>query len=237
MNECLTTQQEHLLTCLLGEAGHGKTTALTSFFQSNPHVYYVNLQFANTKRDMIETIAQALTLDTDASISQLVKRIAAKLNSAKDSLLIIDEISITKEYTINYLRDIRDRTRHNAGMLLAGCPYFKSNLEKSVRRGKQGIPEFVSRVGLFLNLSVPSKEEKEAICRANGIDEPLVIKSLTGCKDYRELETAIMRIMNKKPNPYEKYSFIRRTSNRQRLEHRLYTGCSQGSQPHDWFHK
>jgi hypothetical protein len=67
---------------------------------------------------------------------------------------------------------------HNLGIVLAGCEYFKENMEKGVRNDKQGLEEFYSRIVAWQTLGSPSKKEVEAIYKANDVD----LESVSGKK-------------------------------------------------------
>ena len=100
----------------------------------------------------------------------MVTRIEEEFNSLENPLLIIDEAGKLSHNLILDLHDLRNSTMNSLGMVLAGCEYFKENLEKGVQKDKQGIPEFYSRIITWQTLGTPSKVEVHAIMNANNVD-------------------------------------------------------------------
>jgi hypothetical protein len=186
------------LRCILGGAGYGKTSTGFNYYQNTPNTYYVRCYQSETKKMVMKSIAQALALKTDGNVNELILRISNKLNSVKNSLLIIDEVSVMSTSILYYIREIRDRTENNAGIVIMGGFYFEENLNKAVKRGKYGIPEFMSRISGFLHLEAPTPKEIKIICEGNGITDKEMIKLISSqCKDFRMLTDIILKQLKK----------------------------------------
>jgi len=68
---------------------------------------------------------------------------------------------------LNYVRELRERTQHNAGIILAGVPYFYAR--PAATRERDGVPELLSRVGGKRMPPAPTKRELVDVAEANGI--------------------------------------------------------------------
>lgn len=170
---CQRAQADCSLGYVLGQAGYGKTAALRNYCQNRPNVYYTEFWGSFSRREFFLTVARALAVDTGKrpTLAYLIQRCADKLNASTGSLLIIDEASNMQPEKLNYVRELRERTQYNAGIVLAGVPYFLKRLHRQAEREREGIPEFMSRLGDGVELTAPTTQELLAVARANGMSE------------------------------------------------------------------
>ncbi|MBL7973065.1 MAG: ATP-binding protein [Prolixibacteraceae bacterium] len=167
---CLDAQNRHLMVGLIGYTGAGKTTALKQYYQSTPNVYYVKCKNIMNRKQFFASVLKELGVNVGGTVFDMVNRIIDELNAKENPLLIIDDAGKLSHTLILDLHDLRDSTNENLGIILAGCEYFKENLKTAVKRDKQGVPEFYSRIVSWQILSKPSKREVSAIFEVNGIE-------------------------------------------------------------------
>ncbi|MCX6256838.1 MAG: ATP-binding protein [Bacteroidia bacterium] len=191
-NTCKLAQDHHRLECIVGYPGAGKTTTLTAYFNRNQKVYYVSAKNIMNRKQFFSEVLSKLGIDFVGTVYEMVQVICQHLNKNSGSLLIIDEAGKLNNGLLLDLHDLRNETDQTTGIIMAGCEYFKSNIERSVARQKQGIPEFYSRIVGFLHLRPPTKKEIGSICEINGITDSNVISGLYGIADYRKLYNSIM---------------------------------------------
>lgn len=168
---CLDAANRHMMFGLIGYTGAGKTTALKQFCQSTPNVYYVECKNIMNRKQFFATVLKELGVNVAGTVFDMVNRIIDEFNAKENPLLIIDEAGKLSHTLTLDLHDLRNATNDNLGIILSGCEYFKDNLETAVKRDKQGVPEFYSRIVDWQILSKPSRREITAIFEANGIDK------------------------------------------------------------------
>ncbi len=122
----------------------------------------------------------------------MLTRLAAELNAQASPLLIIDEAGKLTHQLSLYLHTLRDRTKSNCGIVLAGMPYFKTNLLKEVSRQKEGAAEFYRRINLWQGLKQPTNAEKKAVCEAHGVTDPETVRQLQRHQDFGNLTNALL---------------------------------------------
>lgn len=166
---CSDAATRHLMFGLIGYTGAGKTTALKQFWQTTPNVYYVECKNIMNRKQFFATVLKELGLNVAGTVFDMVNRIVDEFNAKENALLIIDEAGKLSHTLMLDLHDLRNATQDNLGIILAGCEYFKDNMETAVKRDKQGVPEFYSRIVSWQFLSKPSKREVSAIFEANGV--------------------------------------------------------------------
>lgn len=175
---CRYAKTLHHMYGLIGYSGSGKTTALKLFYKANKNVFYVESKHTMNRKQFFAAILKELGINYVGTVYDMVTRIEEEFNSLENPLLIVDEAGKLSHNLILDLHDLRNATMHNLGIVLAGCEYFKENMEKGVRNDKQGLEEFYSRIVTWQTLGTPSKKEVEAIYKANNVD----LESVSGKK-------------------------------------------------------
>lgn len=163
---CKAAKANHHMYGLVGCTGSGKTTALKRFYKANKNVSYVECKHTMNCKQLLKELG----INYVGTVYDMVTRIEEEFNSLENPLLIIDEAGKLSHNLILDLHDLRNSTMNSLGLVLAGCEYFKDNLENGVRKDKQGIPEFYSRIITWQILGTPSKVEVHAIMNANNVD-------------------------------------------------------------------
>ena len=185
---CADAANRHMMFGLIGFTGAGKTTALNQYYLSTPNVYYVECKNIMNRKQFFASILTELGVSVAGTVYDMVTRIIDEFNSKKNPVLIIDEAGKLSHTLILDIHDLRNATQNNLGIILSGCEYFKDNLETAVKRDKQGIPEFYSRVVSWQILTKPSRREVSAIFEVNGVDETELSKQRFS--NFREVYNA-----------------------------------------------
>ncbi|WP_295714390.1 AAA family ATPase [Mucilaginibacter sp.] len=192
-NTCRETQSKSLLNAVIGFTGAGKTEALKDYYNRERNVYYVQCKNSMNRKQFLYEVLSEMGHNFMGSVYEMVKLICKQLNQhSEPPLLIIDEAGKLSTNVLLDLHDIRNATLYSAGILMAGCEYFKKNVEKAVEKDKTGYPEFYSRVVNWNELTKPSKAEIAAICKANGVTDDDTIKDFCKLSNYRLLYNAIV---------------------------------------------
>jgi DNA transposition AAA+ family ATPase len=184
-NLCEKAQNWQHMYGLIGSTGSGKTTALKRFYKANKNVFYVESKHTMNRKQFFAAILRELGINFIGTVYDMVTRIEEEFNMLENPLLIIDEAGKLSHNLILDLHDLRNATINNLGIVLAGCEYFKDNLETGVQKDKQGIPEFYSRIITWQILGTPSREEIDAICAINNVDTESLNKNYY--KNFREV--------------------------------------------------
>lgn len=190
-NVCKDAQEGCKMLAIIGYTGAGKTTALKAYANVNNEAFYTVCKKHMSPKHFFQSVLETMGIDYVGNLYELIKRIAQHLNDNPQSLLIIDEAGKMSQRMLEYLHDIRDSTDENSGIVLAGVDYFKKNLDKWVMRDREGMPEILGRIYHWTILERPTKEEKQAICKANNIIDEDFLKSVTRCHDFRALRNEI----------------------------------------------
>jgi DNA transposition AAA+ family ATPase len=188
---CKKSCTQKLMVGLTGDTGMGKTTSLKAISR-RPNTYYVSFDKTMRSKQFFASILREMGIAFEGSIHEMVNTIANELNTQENPLLIIDESGKLTHNVILYLHVLRDKTSKNAGIVLAGMPYFKSNLVKFSNKQKEGYAEFLRRVNLWHEMEGLTRQEAQFICEQNGIADAETIKDLSRKKRFGDLANDIL---------------------------------------------
>lgn len=166
--QCEKTRKHKLMTGLTADTGMGKTTSL-KMYSRQENVFLVTVDKTMNAKGLLQRILEAMNIKFYDDAHSVMRKIANELNSRNNPLLIIDEAGKLNHVMMLYLHDIREYTKENCGILLAGMPYFKSRLVKFSQKQKEGCSEFLRRINIWHELTGLSKKEIEYICQSEGI--------------------------------------------------------------------
>lgn len=168
-NQCEITRTHKLMTGLIADTGMGKTTTLKAY-TNHDNVFLVTVDKTMNAKGLFLKILDTLGISFDGNIHDVMLKIAAELNSLENPLLIIDEAGKLNHVMMLYMHDLREYTKDNCGILLAGMPYFKSRLIKFSDKQKEGCSEFLRRINIWHELEGLNRKEIDYICEQEGIE-------------------------------------------------------------------
>ncbi len=187
---CNRARRDNLMVGITADTGMGKTTALETY-SKRKNVYYVVYDKTMKPKNFFIALLKQMGFDFEGTIHQMVNRIADELNAQSNPLIIVDEAGKINHTMILYLHVLRDKTIKNCGIVLAGMPYFKSNLIKFSNKEKEGYAEFFRRVNIWHTLTGLTKKETLLILDANGITDAETQKQLCYKKRFADLMNEI----------------------------------------------
>ena len=187
---CDMARIHHLMIGIVADTGMGKTTTLRTYARKK-NVFYVSFCKSVKAGQFFSELLCELGVSFEGSLNEKINRAAKELNKKDHPLLIIDEAGKITHPVMLYLQELRDKTISNCGIILAGMPYFKTNLQKYADRQKEGCAEFLRRINVWHAFLGLSPKEVEEICRRNGVDDSDTIKSLRNIKRFGDLMNEI----------------------------------------------
>ena len=190
MNLCDKARKHRLMIGLTGDTGTGKTTSLTAYSR-NRNTYRITFEKSMNPKQFFTSLLREMGVDFAGHINAMINRAADELNCKDEPLLIIDEAGKITHPVLLYLHDLREKTKGNCGVVLAGMPYFRENLKKGALRGKEGYSEFLRRVNLWHTLSGLSAGEVRYIAGMHGITDPERVRELSRGRRFGDLMNEI----------------------------------------------
>ncbi len=166
---CNKARTNHLMVGITGDTGTGKTTAL-EVYSRRKNVYHIVYDKTMKAKQFFVDLLREMGIAFEGNIHEMVNRAADELNTQSNPLIIIDEAGKLTHNMILYMHVLRDKTLKNCGIVLAGMPYFQSNLIKNANKGKEGYAEFLRRVNIWHELEGLSVKEIDFVCEQYEVD-------------------------------------------------------------------
>ena len=189
---CNKAQSYKLMIGLIADTGLGKTTSLNAYASANANVFKLTVDKTMNAKRLFLHILEKLEIPFDGNIHEVMLKIADYLNSLDNPLLIIDEAGKLNHVMMLYLHDLREYTHENCGIILAGMPYFRKNLQRYSEKEKEGCSEFLRRVNLWHTLQGLSRNEVKYVCSEENITDPERIKELSRHRRFGDLMNEIL---------------------------------------------
>lgn len=189
---CNKARSYNLMIGLLADTGQGKSTSLDAYAYTHSNVFKVTVDKTMNAKRLYLHILDKLGVKFDGNIHDVMLKIAQTLNSMQSPLLIVDEAGKMNHVMMLYMHDLREYTKGNCGIVLAGMPYFKGNLQKFAEKGKEGCSEFFRRINLWHTLGGLTRGEIKQICTNEGIADNDRIKELQRFTRFGDLMNEIM---------------------------------------------
>lgn len=199
VNVCNKARNHRLMIGVTGDTGMGKTTALEVYSRKR-NVFYIAYDKTMNPKQFFISLLKIMGVSYDGSIHQMVNRVVEEINSLSKPLIIIDEAGKITHTMILYLHVLRDKTISNCGIVLAGMPYFRSNLLKFSNKQKEGYAEFYRRINVWHTLTGLSKSEIFHILDTSGIGDETIKKEMQNKRRFADLVNEI--ILYKTANDY-----------------------------------
>lgn len=176
-NICYDAQKDNQSFAISAAPGFCKSSAAEDYAARHKNVYYIKCQQHLTRKAFLARIMQAMGMTAAVENScEMCDRIIEKLNSTHKPLLIIDEADKLHDNLFQFFITFYNDTYMNCGFVFLGSIFFKLRTLKGVNKNRQGYAEFYSRIGRdFISLKDLSEKRVAAICKLNGIHDPLDI--------------------------------------------------------------
>lgn len=178
INFALGDAQEHKnVTWVVGEAGCGKTATSRTYAMEHREVFYILCSEDMKKGDFVREIARCVGIKTDGhNIREIWGLILDNVVQMDAPLLIFDEADKLTEPVFHYFISLYNKLEDKAGVVFLSTDYICKRITRGLHFQKPGYKELFSRIGRkFFELEPTTAHDVHAICRANGITDPVLI--------------------------------------------------------------
>jgi len=193
MRLCDSARENRLMIGLIGDTGTGKTTALKAYGR-NRNVYRIAFEKSMNPRQFFAAMLKEMGVGYEGSVNAMMNRAADELNHKESPLLVVDEAGKMTRPVMLHLHDLREKTSGNCGVVLAGMPYFRTNLQKDACKGKEGCSEFLRRINIWHELGGLSPSEAKYIAESSGIKSKEKIRELSRRRRFGDLVNDMLLI-------------------------------------------
>ena len=194
------SQTNALVLAITGEAGTGKTYAVRQYVGSHREAYVLSCaDYWNKRMFLTELLA---TMGRDASgysIAEMMGEVVRCLKTAENPLIILDEADKLSDYVLYFFITLYNQLEDHCGIVLLSTDHLAKRIHRGRKLNKKGYKEIFSRIGRkFIELKGLGAADITAVCRANGVDDAGLIKSvIDDCEgDMRRVKRKIHALKN-----------------------------------------
>lgn len=166
-------QETSSMFAFSAQEGGGKDTAVKYYRSQNRNVYVVNCSEYFNKKTFLSRILGAMGKDTTGNISELMNRIIEEALKQELPIIIFNEADKLSDAILHFLITLYNEMEDRCAIILAATSYLSKRIQRGRDLRRKGYAELYSRCGRrIIEIEPTSFEEVQAICEANGIDNP-----------------------------------------------------------------
>lgn len=184
----------------------GKSTAIFMIvLPDGAKLYYFQLTKSMSARRLFSLVLNALlekntkTLYSSYDIFSLIERCAELIEErAQNAIFVFDEAGSFGAAKLPYLRELYDRVRGIAGILMLGPEEFQKDIDLWIKQGRRGIAEIFARSKPPVELpSVFTYEDIENICLENNFPQTKLIDFLyQESRNLKDVNDSLFNLLN-----------------------------------------
>ncbi len=173
-------QTNSLVFAMVGNAGSGKTAAITHYANENKNVINISCSEYFDKRHFLEEIMQKLGKEyAGLRIAEMIRIVIADLKKMEKPLIILDEADKLRDQVLYFFITLYNVLEGHCGMIMIATHYLKRKIERGALSKRRGYEEIFSRFGRrFVELDGMSYTDCVQICKANGVEKDRDIKNI-----------------------------------------------------------
>ncbi len=175
---------------IIADTGMSKTTVCQTVAM-RPNTYYMYIDSTVTPKVFLRHLLGELGAAFDGSLHDMLAKVVNEINTQNSPLLLIDECAKLSDKMMLLIHSLRDRTKDNCGIVLAGMPDFKNKLIKFSNKGTTGYAEFFRRIEIWHEFKGLTAAEIKYILQDNGITDADDQREFRNYKRIGDLMNAI----------------------------------------------
>jgi DNA transposition AAA+ family ATPase len=181
---------------IIGETGCGKTYVCKLFAKKSPlDTWVITIGSNDYIVDVIDKIIAALKVNTTAKtksrkINAIIRHIKDMKAQGYQPLIIFDESEYMKQLVICMMKELYDNLHGSCGIVLAGTDQLTRNIDKLMKRRKDGIPQFFRRIKFGIR-RLPAIDRRFKLF-LNGYSNDLQRFLIENCSNYGELHDILV---------------------------------------------
>lgn len=203
---------------IIGETGSGKTLSTNLFVQANPSdVVSVKISSMDGVNDILLKVCDKLGVipkyTKAMKLRDIIRRLQTLKYEGKSPVIIFDESEYMRLPTLCMIKELYDHLHKYCGIVLAGTNQLLDNIDKLIKKGGNGIPQFWRRIK-FCIVRLPEIQRDYSIF-VEGYDARLKKFIKNNCDNYGELHDVIVPCLREADNTGEAMTedFVRKVLN------------------------
>lgn len=192
LNQFFTDSQAHsLVMAITAKAGTGKSHLAKKYEQENKNVFLLSCNEYWDKRWFLRELLSKMGKDhAGLTLPEMMYKTVQLLKGCENPIIIMDESDKLADNVLLFFITLYNKLENHCGIILMATHFLEKRIRRGVAMEKKGYREIYSRVGLkFIELEPITFPDVESICKANGIDDSKVIRTI-----YADCEGDLRRV-------------------------------------------
>jgi DNA transposition AAA+ family ATPase len=175
------SQQFSLVMAITGKAGAGKSETAKKYEAENKNAFLLSCNEYWDKRWFLrELLAKMGKEHSGLTLPEMMHKAVLLLKSLESPIIILDEADKLADNVLLFFITLYNELENHCGIVLMATHFLEKRIKRGVAMEKKGYREIYSRVGLrFIELESTSYSDVEKICKANGIEDPAIIRTIS----------------------------------------------------------
>ena len=174
------SQQFSLVMAITAKAGAGKSETAKKYESENKNVFLLSCNEYWDKRWFLRELLSKMGKDhAGMTLPEMMHKAVLMLKSLEKPIIILDEADKLADNVLLFFITLYNALEDHCGIVLMATNFLEKRIRRGVAMEKKGYREIYSRVGLrFIELENTSYSDVEKICKANGIEDPAIIRTI-----------------------------------------------------------
>lgn len=175
------SQQFSLVMAITGKAGSGKSETAKKYEAENKNAFLLSCNEYWDKRWFLrELLAKMGKEHSGLTLPEMMHKAVLLLKSLDSPIIILDEADKLADNVLLFFITLYNELENHCGIVLMATHFLEKRIKRGVAMEKKGYREIYSRVGLrFIELEATSYSDVEKICKANGIEDVNIIRTIS----------------------------------------------------------
>lgn len=174
------SQKDSLVIAITGKSGAGKSETAKKYESENKNVFLLSCNEYWDKRWFLRELLSKMGKDhAGMTLPEMMHKAVLMLKSLEKPIIILDEADKLADNVLLFFITLYNALEDHCGIVLMATNFLEKRIRRGVAMEKKGYREIYSRVGLrFIELENTSYSDVEMICKANGIEDPAIIRTI-----------------------------------------------------------
>ena len=188
-------QENSEVFAITGDAGCGKSEAITSYTKSNRHVYTLTCSEFWNRKFFLQVLLKTMGRDPSGfTVAEMMEDVIFFLKRDSRPLLILDEFDKLTDQVLYFFISIYNALEGRCGIVISSTGYLERRMTRGLRSSRKGYSEIYSRFGRrFIPMPAVNDSDVASVCLANGVtDQKDIEKIIVDCVcDLRRVKRLI----------------------------------------------
>lgn len=188
-------QRDALVGAVVGDAGTGKTAAISDYADKGRNVFHLVVSESWNKKTFMAKLIKSMGGSANGNnVNELMDEVVETLGKKEHPLLVLDEADKMSDSLMYFFITLYNELEGRCGIVMSATSYLEKRIRRGLSNKRKGYEEIFSRIGRkFFYLAAVSDVDVMKVCAKNGIQDGRIIRRICSeCEgDMRRVRRSI----------------------------------------------